>query len=87
MVFTYHVTGLSDCVESYTVVHDRQREARAIVVGRLLATDARFVALTTDAATMRAMKTEEFLGREVELRTDAKGVGRFAVAALKSSKL
>ena len=51
-------------VETYTVVHERGVPARGIVIGRLLADDARFIANTlTDEATLTAMVQQEMLDK------------------------
>ncbi len=57
-------------VETYTVTHDRQGPSGAIVIGRL-ADDSRFIANTpVDAGLLAAMQTEDFLGRQGQVRND-----------------
>lgn len=72
-------------VETYTVVHNNRGEYRAIVVGRLLSSGARFVSISNDVELMKRMKSEDFLHRIVDVSTDKKGVGRFF--SLPNSKL
>ena len=65
-------------VETYTVVHNREGEYRAVVIGRLLQGGGkRFVAVCDDVEVMRRMQRHDFLDAVVMVETDAKGVGRF----------
>lgn len=51
-------------IETYTVMHDRSGPSFAIVLGRLAATNERFIANTPDdLATLNDLQARESLGR------------------------
>ncbi|WP_168582958.1 acetyl-CoA acetyltransferase [Gephyromycinifex aptenodytis] len=57
-------------IESYTVVYERGGARRGIVVGRLVATDERFLAATRDdPATWALLESEQPIGARVEVAT------------------
>ena len=64
-------------VESFTVVHNNKGLYRGMVVGRLVGSGERFVAISEDEAVMEAMMQEDWLGKRVAVATDAKGRGVF----------
>ncbi len=67
-------------VESYTVVHGKTGPELGIVVGRLAATNQRFVANTpNDAATLADLESRDSLGRSGTVRSEA-GHNRFTPA-------
>jgi len=68
-------------IETYTVLHGADGlEDRAIVIGKLRASGARFVAISRDGATLRRMKREDVIGHSVSVSVSTKGVGAFELA-------
>ena len=75
---SYEANGAA-IVETYTTVFEKGRAAYSVVVGRLAATGARFLAMTEkgDDVTLDAMLHEDPLGKGIYVRSTAKG-NRFA---------
>jgi acetyl-CoA C-acetyltransferase len=68
-------------IESYTVVHGKAGPELGIIVGRLAATNQRFVANTSDdAATLADLEARDSLGRPGTVRSDG-GRNRFTLAS------
>lgn len=75
-------------VETYTVVYDKGVPSYAIVIGRLEASNRRFLAnsLDGDQQTLQAMLDGDPLGRSIHVRSTAKG-NRFAFSETRLNEL
>jgi len=67
-------------IETYTVCFDKENPVRGIVIGRLLATDQRFIANTaSDATTLKQMMQDDFLTRSAAVVSSG-GLNTFTAA-------
>lgn len=67
-------------IETFAVVHDHKGPQFAIIMGRLDADDARFVAHVTDAAEMQSLMDQESLGRPGTVSAGDGGLNIFKLA-------
>jgi len=67
-------------IETFAVVHDHKGPQFAIIMGRLDADDARFVAHVTDAAEMQNLMDQESLGRPGTVSAGDGGLNIFKLA-------
>jgi acetyl-CoA C-acetyltransferase len=78
--FVEHADGAA-IIETYTVMHDRSGPVQGIVIGRLDATGARFIANTAaDAATLTRLRDEEHLGRPGFVTAGSDGRNHFVAS-------
>ena len=65
-------------IETYTVIHTSDgSEKRGMIIGRLDATDERFVAISGDVKLLREMKQRDFLNVRVDVSTNEDGLTSF----------
>ena len=67
-------------IETFSVMHGHEGPQFAIVMGRLDADDARFVAHVTDPAEMQSLMNQESLGRPGTVSTGDDGIHYFKLA-------